>query len=297
MKPENLAPKVLIACPTSNRHKHVVDKWLKHLDSLDYPNFDVLLVDNSQDKKQYFKELKSKKVKGKKIITLHHEWDSKETHPLQMLAHVREKIRLYFLENDYDYIFWLDDDIFIPKNGIQRLLGSNKDCVGYYVHVFYKPNRVPCVMKSGEIIMGKGLEYYSFSEIDAYKSFVKKFKEDKLTTQEKHLIPFIIKDIHHPNLFKTYAVGIGCLMMKKEVMEKTKFQTHDSFIWGEDMWWFSDAEQKHIDIWCDTTVRAKHENTEWDSVISKCKKQLGFYVAQGPINSDGVEIIDRRVKK
>ncbi len=297
MKTNNLTPKVLIAAPVSVRHKHLIDSWLKHLDSLTYPNFDVLLVDNSNDNGKYFKELKSKKVKNKGIEVFNHKWNSKELNPLQMLAHVREKIRVYFLENNYDYLFWLDDDIFIPKNGIQRLLSHDKDCVGFYVHVFYKPNRVPCILKSGEIVMGKGLEYYSFSEINAYKDFVKKFRKNELSNDEKKLIPFVIKDVHRPQLFRAYAIGIGCLMVKKEVMEKTKFETHDSFIWGEDMWWYANAQKNNVEMWCDSSVRAKHENTEWESVMGKSKRNLGFFVAQGPSDASGVEIIDRRKKK
>ena len=50
-------------------------------------------------------------------------------------------------------------------------------------------------------------------------------------------------------------------------------------------------------MWCDTTVRARHENTEWDSVMEKSKRNLGFFVAQGPVDAKGVEIVNRRKKK
>jgi hypothetical protein len=57
---------------------------------------------------------------------------------------------------------------------------------------------VPNVLKSGEIIMGKGLEFYSFAEIDAYKDFIERLELDKLTENEKLLIPFIVKDKFFP---------------------------------------------------------------------------------------------------
>jgi len=125
MKP-NLIPKVIISCPTSNRHAHLLDKWIKHLDSLTYPNFEVLLVDTSQDKGAYFKRLKKLKVHNKPVKVIRFEWNPNKSHILQHLAWTREKIRVYALENNFDYLFSLDDDIFVPKNSIQKLLSGEK---------------------------------------------------------------------------------------------------------------------------------------------------------------------------
>lgn len=291
----NIIPKVLLAAPVSMRHAHLLDEWVQHLNSLTYNHFDVCLVDNTLNTDKYFNKIKTLKVKGKEIITWRHVWNPKELNHLHMLAHVREEIRQYFLKNDYDFLFFLDQDIFIPKNGIQRLLSYNKDHVGFYVHVFYKPNRLPCVLKSGEIIMGKGLQYFSFKEINAYKKFVRAFLDNKLTIQEKGLIPFIIKDLEHPNLFKTYGVGIGCLMIKRKVLEQCAFRTHPTFLWGEDLWYFAEANDKKFEFWCDSNVRATHKNTDWE-IIKKSKGSLGFVVMAGPADSTNFDFISRRKK-
>jgi len=286
-------PKVLLASPTSTRHSHLLAKWIKHLNSLTYSNFDVLLVDTTLNSRSYFKRLKKSKVHGKHIKVMRHLWDINKINPLQMLAHVREKIRQYFLKEGYDYLFFLDDDIFIPKNGIERLLIYNKDHAGFYVHVFYKPNRVPCILKSGEIIIGKGLEYFKFSEILAYKRFIRRFKANKLTDEEKLLIPFLIKDNRFPQLFKTYAVNLGCLMIRRNVLEQCAFRTHPTFIWGEDLWYYAEANDKKFEFWCDCEVRARHENTNW-SIINKSPKQMGFWIVSGPVNAKSGDIIVRR---
>jgi len=290
----NLIPKVLIACPTSDRHKEVCLKWIEHLNKLTYINFDVCLVDTSE-KEDYYELLKTKKVKDKPIITWRHPWDkTKRPFSVQMLADAREEIREYFLKNDYDNLFFLDDDIFISKNGIQRLLWYNKDCVGFYVHVYPKNMRKPCVFKSGEIIMGEGLDYYTFSEIRAYKRFVDKYKANKLKLEEKHLIPFLIKDLQKPYLFKTYAVNLGCLMIKRTVLEKTAFRTHPNFIMGEDLWWFAEVNEKKFEMWCDSSCRPRHENTTWNDITSQePPKSPQFYLAIGPSEADRVEFIKR----
>ena len=286
-------PRVLIVAPTSERHSHLIDEWISHLDSLTYPNFEVCLVDNTIKNDEYFKKLQTLKVKGRKVITWRHEWNTKDTNHLQMLAHVREEQRKYFIENDYTHMFVLDDDIFIPKDGIQRLLSYNKDHVGFYVHVFYKPNRRPCLLKSGEIHLGKGLEYFSFAEINRYKQFSKKFVKNTLSKEDKLLIPHIIKDKVNPNLFKTYGVNLGCLLIKRKVLKECQFRTHPTFIWGEDLWYYAEANAKHFEFWVDTNVRAVHKNTDWE-IINSSKKQMGFIVMSGPTNSDKFDIVNRR---
>jgi cellulose synthase/poly-beta-1,6-N-acetylglucosamine synthase-like glycosyltransferase len=288
-----MQPKVLVSCPTSSRHKHLLDKWIKQLNSLTYNNFDVLLVDTTLENSKYFERLSKIKLKDKKLFIKRHEWDIKKTHPLQMLAHVREEIRTFFIENNYDYLFFLDDDIFIPKDSIERLIIYNKDHAGFYTHVFYKPHRVPCVLKSGEIIMGKGLEYYSFAEISRYKQFVCDFQQGNLTHKERLLIPFLIKDKQYPNLFKVYAVNLGCLMIKRKVLEKCQFRTHPTFIWGEDLWYYSEANDKGFEFWCDSFVRVKHENTDW-SIIGQSPKQMAFWLVKGPIDATEGGIVVRR---
>lgn len=290
----NLIPKVLIACPTSDRHKNVCLKWLDYLNKLTYINFDVCLIDTTEND-EYYEILKTKKVKDKPIIVLRHPWNKdKRPFSVQMLADARDEIRKYFLDNNYDNLFWLDDDIFIPKNGIQKLLWYDKDCVGFHVHVYPKGMRKPCVFRSGDIVMGQGLDYYTFAEIKAYKNFVDEFKANKLDLNSKNLAVHMIKDFMKPYLFKCYAVNLGCLMVKRKVMEQTAFRTHPNFIMGEDLWWFAEANDKKFEFWCDSSCRPRHENTSWDGIVQQePQKAPQFFLAMGPSNADKIEFIKR----
>jgi hypothetical protein len=292
-----IIPKVLIATPTSARHGHLLDEWLAMLEALTYPNIEVCLVDTTPDTDSYYKLLKTKKVKGKPINVIRYEWNYEEFYAVQWLAYAREKIREFFLaDKSYEHLFWLDDDIFLPVWGVQRLLSYNKEQVGFYAHVFFEEKeRVPCILKSGEIVMGKGIQYFSFAEIDAYKDFVKRMGEDKLTETEKNLIPFIVQDPHHPQLFKPYATNLGCLLVKRNVAEAVPFITHPNFIMGEDLWYFNHANEKKFEFWCDSSYRCVHKNTEWNSVVKKGPEGGGFWLAMGPNDADKVEIIDRRL--
>jgi hypothetical protein len=297
MKIRNLVPKVLIVAPVSQRHEHVLDEWIEHLNSLTYPNFDVCLCDTTPDTDRYYKKLKKIKVKGKHIKVLRHKWDYKKWQAVQWLAFSREKIRQYFLKNNYDYAMNLDDDIFLPKNGIQRLLSYHKDNVGFYVHVYSNPNHKPCVLKNGEMFIHKGLDYFTFAEITAYNKFSKKYRKKELTKEEKLMVPFIIEDPKHPNLFKTYGVGLGCLLSSRKVVENVPFRTHHQFVQGEDLWFFSEANDKKFELWCDSDTRCVHKNTGWSGVIKKGPKSNGnLFIAFGPNESDKVTIVDRSKK-
>ncbi len=267
----------------SERHKHLLDKWISHLDKLTYPDFDVLLVDTTPDTKRYYKFLKKKKVQGKKIELIRRGWDYKKYHVLQLLAYAIEDIRQYFLANDYDFLFFLDDDIFIPKNSIQKLLSRNKDIVGFIVHILDKAHRKPCVFKTGELIFsGNHTNFFTFTEINEYKKFVKKFKEGTLNRQERLLKDFIIKDKWKPDLMKVYGMGTGCLMIKKKVLKEVPFRTHETFILGEDIWFFQECNDKHFEYWLDTTVRAKHKNTNWNIINQKGQRGMPkVFIAMG----------------
>ena len=95
-------PKVLIAAPTSVRHDYIIDEYLASLNNLSYPNYDVYLVDTTEESKgnDFYDYLKNKKgiTVGKRPLK------RGEEHPLQMLARVREDIRKKFLNVFPNYI-------------------------------------------------------------------------------------------------------------------------------------------------------------------------------------------------
>ena len=307
-------PKVLIVAPTYDKKSNLLDEWIEHINSFSYPNFDVLLIDTSQDStegKEYSKRLSEKKLDNiilqmgdnksdrvifeRKIILKKHNWDSDKQHPIQMLADARERLREYFVEHkEYSFMFNLDSDVFVPENSIQKLISYKKHCVGFYVPIYQKEKYIPCIFKSSGVIIGKGFDYFSFEEIDEYKSLVNKFKNEELSEKEKNLIPFIIKDEKYPQLFKASAVNLGCLMTSRNVMEVVKFRTHPTFVYGEDLWFFKEVNDKGFEFYCDSDFMARHETTGWD--LKASQQNIGFKLAIGPEDAKGIDIVDRSKK-
>ena len=290
----SLIPKVLVSCPTSDRHKHLLKDWINHLDSFTYKYFDVLLVDTTQDDGSYFKLLKKQVVHDKPVKVIRMKWDSKD-HILRHLAYCRERIRKEFLKGGYDFLFFLDSDIFLKssQNPLQRLMAHFKDNVGLCVPIYHKPYQRPCVLKSGDIVISRGVDLYSFDEINSYRSFVTRYLDKKLTDSEKNLVPFIIKDLTKPYLLRCYATGIGCCLIRRNVLEKTLFRTSPTFLWGEDFWYFNEANDKHFEFWCDLSpeMEADHRNVNWNMILEKSKGNVNLNLAFGPVDATKAQFI------
>ena len=122
--------KILVATPISSHAKYCFKKFIENTRLIDYPNYDILIVDNSREN-DFFEELKNEK----EIIVLKD--DTQEEKNKLRLISSRNKIIEYALENNYDYILMLDSDVIVPKNIIKELLNNNKEIVsGLYYNYF-----------------------------------------------------------------------------------------------------------------------------------------------------------------
>jgi len=235
---------VLVAAPSSDRHFPVINKYLKALERQTYKDFDILIVDNSKDPAY------SKYLARKGVEVIRAEWDSNKEHILTYLARAREIYRKYALENGYKYIMHLDTDIILPEDGLERLINFNKDNVGYVVHVYHGKYKTPCVFREGGFKLNQpnprnnGLQYYSWSWYYRNRGKLK----------------------------RVYATALGCLLSKRKVFKEVPFRSHPTFIYGEDLWFHEEANQKGFEFWC-CVERIPHLNTIWDPIIETSKNK------------------------
>jgi len=264
---------------------------MKAVDRIDYDanRYTVLLVDTSEKKGKYGQMLRKW---GAKVLDL--DWSQKTEHPIQMLARARELYRVEAWKHKFDYILHLDTDVLMPRDGLKRLLSHNKDQVGFVVHAFFTRkgfDRVygrfkkkhnlkykdfeskPAVFKSGQIWLqgsGKeGMDYFSWKELKAAKG----------------------------KTVKVYASSIACLLVKKKVYSTIPFRTHPTFVNGEDLWYYAEADEKGFEAWCDTSVRAVHLNASWELVAARTGRKLLFSVGVGDLKHPKWKKIERMVKK
>ena len=126
-------PKVLIACPTWEQKGYILERYLERINELTYPNFELLMVDNSKTD-DYAYIIKEMGVKVRRI-----KWIKSSR---QRLAAVRNYMRNYFLTGDYDYFFSLEQDIIPPKDVIEQLLAHKKKVVCGWYNILFQTKEI-----------------------------------------------------------------------------------------------------------------------------------------------------------
>ena len=107
-------PKVLIGVVTASQKDYCVEEFKQQLKDFSYDNYDVLIVDNSEDPShiETFKDFEV--IHSSRLFE-----DNTRKRGNEMLAECQNIVRARFLEGNYDYLFILESDVFIDKDIIQ----------------------------------------------------------------------------------------------------------------------------------------------------------------------------------
>ncbi|MEK6862620.1 MAG: hypothetical protein AABW57_00440 [Nanoarchaeota archaeon] len=215
--------RVLVGCPTSFHKEYALKGYAEAVKSLDYKNYDVLLVDNSPDN-NYFDKIKSlglNVIKGeyfegaiKRIITS------------------RNILRKYALDNNYDYLFSLEQDLIPNKDALTKLVGHNKEVISgiYFIHNIINNQRI--------------LIPQAFIELNTKTN---NLPDMRWLTEEEFLSNKLIKIV---------SCGMGCVLMHKNILNKIEFRSENNVF--DDRFFGIDLHKKNIPMYCDTSVKCKH---------------------------------------
>ena len=138
----------------------------------------------------------------------------------------RDKIAMDAIENNCDYIMWLDSDMIYPANIISKLMSHNKDlCTGIYC-----------------------------KRVEPYTPCIYKLNEDKLVAYT---------DYEENKLFKVEAAGFGCMLTKVSALKKIYEKFGGFFfpvngIGGEDLSFLRRAKDLGYELWCDSSIVCGH---------------------------------------
>lgn len=139
----------------------------------------------------------------------------------------RNMIVEHALENNYDYIFWVDSDMIVPKDGLLNLLSTGKDIV--------------CGACSYKIIGCKDAVAKRLNDEGLYMDIpLKEVREAK-------------------ELIELDATGFGCVLTKVDVFRKIPapwFVYKPDF--GEDIYFSIKARENGYQLWLDPRVRLGH---------------------------------------
>jgi len=230
-------PKVLLGTTISSYKDYILPLWLTWIKGLIYSNINILLVDNSPDKKYHKQFLQY----GFEII--HTPINNRPIR--EVMAKGDEIIRERVLSGKYDYYFSLECDNFCPLNTIEYLISKNQQVISlpYFAsfadetYILIQDNQM--IKTATHTFTNKivnNLNYYSF-------------------------IKYFDGDIH-----QIYGSGKGCMLIKKEVLEKIKFRVDDTTEGYPDSFLYFDLFMNKIPNMIDTSTICKHMNADWSVV-------------------------------
>lgn len=230
-------PKVLVCSPQHESKDYCFDEWVERVKNLTYPNYEVLLADNSETR-EYCKKIESHGIKtiyirdkGKGIIN--------------KMAEAHESCRKYALRNNFDYMLHLETDVIPPFDVIERLMSHKKNVIS----------------ATYDIMQGKERKAMIMIDEKSHR-FVRGYRTNKYIEQEEPLF-------FDGKVKRVFHAGIGCILIKSNVLEKFEFRSVKELDYHPDSHFANDLYQQNISIYVDPTINCKHLNSTWLTFIDK----------------------------
>lgn len=225
-----MLPKVLVGCPTYDGMEYCLEKYASVVKKLNYPNYDILLVDNSKDNK-YAEKIKKL---GIKVVHVERTGDPKE-----VVAASRNILRRKVLDGDYDFLLSLEQDVIPPRTIIQKLLSNNKKIVS---GIYYKPFNLK-IINQGKILTKKQIRPILYLPIPG-------------ETTKMHFATS--KDVEGEKLLKARMTGLGAILIHRSVLEKIEFRVEKDLKTFDDACFAEDVIKNKFNLYADTSIKCKH---------------------------------------
>lgn len=228
--------KILIGCPVYERYRYCIDKYLSNVKNIGKEGVgetDILLVDNSE-KEDFFHEYK-KKVPMERVEHTDYARDR--------IVRARNVLREKVLEENYDYLLSLEIDLFPEKDILKRLLSHKKDIVSaFYTSTQNVTGRHKATGEKKIFRMQLPIAYMQ--------------KGLKI----RQVLP---KDLLNKGLVRVGGIGLGCVLISRDVLEKIKFRYDPEKKACDDMYFSKDAKEKSYPLWVDGNLQVRHEHRDW----------------------------------
>ncbi len=277
--------RVLVGSPVYQKPE-ILDAFLKSLKNLsrDTISIDYMFVDDNIDGNSS-KLLAEFEREGSTVIILpssnqgeylcddeSHHWDDDL---MLRVANYKNSIINYAIENNYDYLFFVDSDLVLHPNLIEHLKTSNKDIISeifwsqWHNDRPFEPN------------------VWLFDEYDLVpKRLGEKLSEKEMDIRQTRFL----NQLRIPGLYEVGGLGACTLISRAALVEGVSFKPIKNLtIHGEDRFFCIRAAVLGIDLFVDTHYPAYHIYREQDlagvqDYIKSCKADLTFarqYKEQG----------------
>ena len=234
-------PKVLVAAPTASAKKYCFEEWLDNVMDFNYPNFKVVLFDNTDDNGEFANYMSSicKERYGyqDKFACLPSTIDHSKTDVIEKMCISHNDCRNFAILTNCDYLLHLESDVFPEKDIIEKLMFQQKPVIG---GIYYRDEgmyRKPMLQMS----------------IEPIEKHIKTLNFER--NEDLCFIDGTVKKIPH--------VGLGCVLIKRNVFTKIPFRFKKGVQMHPDSYFAEDCFRNKISIYADTSVICRHENQAW----------------------------------
>lgn len=239
--------KILIGVVTHGKHRFCLDEFQDCIEKQTIKADHLFVVNNGE--KAYVTLLKSRNLNAV-------ENPSASKTRLDHIISGRNYIRDYALKNGYDSVFFVDSDVIVPPGALYVLESVKTDVVsGLYLSGFNIGGKnliAPTLFKD---LGGGNCQLYTY------------------------------EGVAFPQVIEIGAAGLGCTLVKKEVLKKVKFRSfRPDASGGEDMAFYVDARENgfktlaHTGVKCVHRVFPKEDSNaklfEWTKNVEKSGRDL-----------------------
>lgn len=235
--------KILVASPTYDGMEYCLNDFITAIKKIDYPDFEILLVDNSRNK-NFFNRISQ----DKQIKVIYDE--TPEEKNLLRLVSSSNLILDYAKENNFDYVLMMDSDVIPPKNILKELISQKKDIVsGLYYNLFpYKETYCWFPIAWRKLT---DEEYSASQKVESQFSGIN--KEDL----RKHITE---KEVRDGNLMEVLVASNGCVLLSRKVFENKnlRYGLSEEVPSAQDVFFFRKCREAGIKIFCYPKILCDH---------------------------------------
>ena len=223
-------PQVLLAAPISSRKDPILREWLQYITRFTYPQYDILLVDNSDD--EHFREQVWQAGFACDYVSPN---GKRATH---YVAESQNLLRKWFLERQYDYYFSLECDNFPPLNIIELMLSYKLDNLN--VPYFLRQGKETTLGVQKSVIHHQG------------------WRANKVMAVPDSIAAFDGRVKHY------YAPSFGCSLFSRRLMERVQYRVDDRLPTAfSDSFFHMDSNRIGIKPWAHMGVLCEHRRFSW----------------------------------
>lgn len=224
-------PKVLVGAPHHAAKDYMLERYAERVKDLDYPNYDILIADNSEDSSHT--EVLTKL--GLPAVAVRYSTDARKR-----LKDSRNVLRDYALTHGYDFFFDYETDIIAPRHILTELLQWGKEVIGGWYYIGFPGHAKPCLSRPWM----------------------------NLNTEEADRAG-LYRHMAQNRLMRVCLGAMGVQLIHRSVMEQVEFEFIPMWKAMDDSVFYMALEQMKIPVWIDTEMLCPHFSSDWAAMINK----------------------------